>query len=395
MEGLPRPELLERHPFLPSRPGRFRDRRRHARGEGPLRARRHDPVQHGRESEDRPCLRSQHGRTEPRPLRGTGSPRRFDRSGGHRQSASHRHRPWNGHRPQAPPEPPHRLLRPEVVPRRSPAQPLDSSGTPGQFRRSEALRRGPGLRQDRRVRHCGSRGRHAVGRRGRGVRPDLRQRELPGRVRRTRRTPARRDAQPSERPALRVRPLRAQRQGRRRGERHRPAGSFLTQPGTRRSGDRTPDPLRRESDLVQRRILLRELPRVRRHGSPELGPRQSGRRQHGQPAAVSDVLRLLAVLRHLRALPGLRDGAVRERQRRPARLLADEGAHVHADDAGHVDPRPHALARRPGQRLLRDRRSKGPWTRSSRSRTSSSPSRACWGSMSRSPARTLPPSRPR
>ena len=88
--GRARPQLEQRDPLPAARPGRVRDRRRHARADGVLHRRRHHPLQHGREPGERQALRHQHRGAEPDALRGPGRVRRQHGAGQPRADAHHR-----------------------------------------------------------------------------------------------------------------------------------------------------------------------------------------------------------------------------------------------------------------------------------------------------------------
>ena len=112
------------------------------------------------------------------------------------------------------------------------------------------------------------------------------------------------------------------------------------------------DALRRHAVLRQRRGRVRQLPHLRRHGRPRVGPRQPRRRRQGQPDPDQP-----------RRPGGDRSGQgdrqvprADQRHRPEQRLPPDEGPDDDADPARPVELRRDALARRPVQRVLRGRR---------------------------------------
>ncbi len=101
------------------------------------------------------------------------------------------------------------------------------------------------------------------------------------------------------------------------------------QPRAAQRGGGAPLPLRRAQQLQPRRLLVRQLPHLRRLRQPGVGPGQPGRADQGQPQPH-------------------RPGAARVRRRSDLRpghpLPPDEGPAADPEPARHGQPRPHALA---------------------------------------------------
>ena len=175
--------------------------------------------------------------------------------------------PWPRRRRRAaPPQQAHRLqqvLRADAQ-RRERALAGPAAGHGGDPRRGDAVCRGAGLRQDRRVLDRRAGERHVRAQRGQ-PRPRLGRRADRGRARRG--PPA----------AVRADPVRRRDLGDRHREADRGRARRDAQPRAAERRGRPPVPVRRVVLVEPRRLVVRELPRVRRLRLPGVGSRQPRR----------------------------------------------------------------------------------------------------------------------